>query len=99
MTRKYPPAVTWFMLTTLGAACLFLVIGSPPHRENDPLFWFIFLNVLGLLLLSIMLHYERSEEDRESFIRVFSLMDWLLAVGMAVYVIWKHVHAGTFWAW
>lgn len=96
MKRMYPSEVTWFMLATLGAAFLCLIGGSPVHRENDPLFWFMTLNVLGLLFLSILLHHEKREEERENFIRVLFLLDWLLGVVMAGWVLWKHIRAGTF---
>jgi hypothetical protein len=97
MRRRYPAAVTWFMLATLGIAFLFLIIWSPVHRENDPVFWFIFLTAVGLVFLVVILHHEKSEEERERFIRVFFLADWVLGVTMAGYVVWKHVKAGTFW--
>ncbi len=95
MKRRYPVAVTWFMLATLGVAFVFLIIGSPPHRENDPVFWFLSINVLGLIFLSIIPHNEKRQEERENFIRVFFLTDWLLGVIMAGYIIWKHAAAGT----
>jgi hypothetical protein len=91
MKHMYPLEVTWFMLATLGAAFLVLISGSPAHRENDPLFWFMVLNVLGLLFLSILLHHEKREGERETFIRMFFLMDWLLGVAMAGYVIWRRL--------
>jgi len=95
MKRMYPPAVTWFMLATLAVAFLFLIIDSPVHRENDLLFWFMSLTVLGLVFLAVILHHEKNEEERERFIRVFFLAGWLVAAVLAVYVIWKHLKAGT----
>ena len=38
-----------------------------------------------------MLHHEKSESERENWIRAFFLLDILLGVVMAGYVIWKRV--------
>jgi hypothetical protein len=96
MKQIYPSEVTWFMLATLGAAFLCLIGGSPPHRGNDPLFFFILANACGLFWLCIILHHEKKEDHRENWIRAFFLMDWVLGVAMAGWVIWKHIRAGTF---
>jgi hypothetical protein len=94
----YPAAVMWAMLLTFGMASLLLITSSPVHRrDDDPLFWFIALNAAGLFVLAIILHHERGKEERERFIRISFLADWLLAVSMAAYQVWKHVRAGTFW--
>jgi hypothetical protein len=97
MARKpYPPAVMWLLGVTFAFAFVFLIIGSPNHR-SDPLFWFVCLSVAALVVLSVMLHNEKCEDDRIGFIRVFFLGEWLLALMMAAYVVWKSVRAGTFW--
>ena len=91
VSQKYPIAVTYSLLGVLGACALCLLAGSPPHRGDDPLFFFVLANACGLLWLCIVLHHEKSEIERESWIRGFFLLDILLGVIMAGYVIWKRV--------
>jgi hypothetical protein len=83
---------------TLAIAFVLLIDGSPAHDEDiDPLFWFVFIAVLGLLLLCVMLRLEKDEEQKALFVRVFFLAAWLLGVGMAGQVIWRFARAGRFW--
>jgi hypothetical protein len=91
VNQKYPTAVSYSLLGVLGGCFLCLLAGSPPHRGNDPLFFFILANTCGLLWLCIMLHHEKREAEREDWIRAFFLLDVLLGVVMAGYVIWKRV--------
>ncbi len=89
MTQKYHPAVTWSLIAILLLALMALTIASPPHNDYDLLFWFLALNVFGLLFLCIILHHEPKEHEREDFIRVFFLLDCVLAVLMASCGIWR----------
>ena len=89
MKPIYPAAVTWFMVATLSIAFVVLIVASPVPRKGDILFWILCLNALGLLCLSVVLHHEPREEERDRVIRFFFLLDWLLGVGMAIYAVWR----------
>jgi len=75
---------------TFAIALVCVIAGSPVHHRNDPLFWFAVLNVAGLIFLSVVLRFEKDEKERVGFIQLFCIGDWVLAVAMAVDVLWRY---------
>lgn|ERR1700693_3059651 len=87
----------WFVGITFAIAFLFIITGSPVHKYSDLLFWFMTANAFGLTFLAVLLHHEPRKDERDGFIRLFVLADWLFVMSMAAYAVWKSMHAGTFW--
>ena len=92
----FPAGLIWFLCATFGLAFIVVTVSSPDHG-NDPAFWFITGGVVGLAVLSVLLHNEKDEDARVGFIRLFFLGGWLFGILMACYAVWQRVESGTFW--
>ena len=76
---------------TFGVAILLILSGSPAHSyETDPLFWFLLVAALGLVVLSAELNGDSDPESRKGCIRVFFLVMWAITMLMAAGVAWTH---------
>ena len=84
----YRLAAICFLGLTFSVAVVTLVAASPEH-DRDPLFWFMCFTTALLVVLGVILHNEPSKEDRQRFIRLFFLAEWLLALTMASYALFR----------
>jgi hypothetical protein len=81
----YPNRVAgWFAGLTFAAAVLLIVLASPPHSGNDPLFWLLCAGIVGLFALCVILHQEKDQKERSALMLTAAFVAWVLAVALAV---------------